>query len=154
MRVQSITPQFIEHLPECLTEGVLYVSQRYKLAAHKCCCGCGQDVITPLTPADWRIRMDGDLVTLHPSIGNWKLDCHSHYWIRRNRIEWAGSMTKRQVALVQRRDEQDKARFIELVNSSKEAMPAEVSTRPRPVTDKVESLFQRVWSALRNWLGV
>lgn len=45
--------------------------------------------MTPLTPADWKLTFDGETVSLYPSIGNWNFPCRSHYWLTKNRIEWA-----------------------------------------------------------------
>ncbi len=87
MKQTIITPQFVDLMPSQIQEGILYISEKYSTAIHQCCCGCGQKVVTPLSPAKWQLRRDGNVVTLHPSIGNWNLSCRSHYWIRRNRIE-------------------------------------------------------------------
>ena len=88
---------FVDCIPEKLEEGVLYVSFKYATAAHKCCSGCGLDVITPITPTDWELSFNGESVSLNPSIGNWSHPCRSHYWIRKNQIQWAGSMSARQI---------------------------------------------------------
>jgi hypothetical protein len=47
MLVSSIFPEFIETFPTQLQAGVLYVSAPYSTAAHLCCCGCREEVITP-----------------------------------------------------------------------------------------------------------
>lgn len=82
-------PAFVESLPETLKERTLYVCMEFATASHKCACGCGKEVVTPLSPTDWKLMFDGRTVTLHPSIGNWGFECRSHYWIRGNRVEWA-----------------------------------------------------------------
>ena len=46
---------------------------------------------TPLNPEAWEMTFDGRSIFLYPSIGNRSLPCRSHYWIRRNRIQWARS---------------------------------------------------------------
>jgi len=68
---------------------VLYVSLSYGTVSHRCACGCGREVVTPLTPTDWKLIFDGETISLYPSIGNWNFPCRSHYWIRNNRVEWA-----------------------------------------------------------------
>lgn len=123
MRIQQIHPQFSEFIPDKLEEGVLYISERYKTASHKCACGCGEEVVTPLSPVEWQLRKEGDVVSLHPSIGNWNYVCRSHYWIRRNNIQWAGNMSAKQIALVQAKDKADKARHVAEVNRSKDSAP-------------------------------
>lgn len=35
--------------------------------------------------------------SLDPSIGNWSSPWGSHYWIKRNTVRWAGSLTEEQV---------------------------------------------------------
>jgi hypothetical protein len=120
MRQQTVRPEFVGVIPERLEDGVLYICERYRTVAHNCCCGCGQEVITPLGPADWSLRREGEAVTLHPSIGNWSFPCQSHYFIRRNMVVWARSMTRGEVERVRRRDQRDKASYIEEVNRAKE----------------------------------
>ncbi len=97
-RQTALMPSFVDFIPEVLEEGVLYVSVRYKTACHKCSCGCGKKVVTPLTPTGWRITYDGRTVSLYPSIGNWKLACRSHYWITNNRVKWAEEWTAQEIA--------------------------------------------------------
>lgn len=125
-RLSTIHPEFVEFIPRDLVEGVLYISERYQTASHKCACGCGEKVVTPLSPADWQLNIDqAGLVTLHPSVGNWNNPCCSHYWIRKNRIQWAGSMSAREIERVKRRDLTDKARYIDQVNRKKEGLDVE-----------------------------
>lgn len=81
--------EFVEYIPRELIERVLYISIPFATATHLCACGCGHEVVTPLTPADWRLTFDGESVSLAPSIGNWSLACRSHYWIDRGSVRWA-----------------------------------------------------------------
>lgn len=133
MRANDIRPRFVEFIPEHLEEGVLYVSERYRTCSHRCCCGCGEEVVTPLSPSEWKLMREGDLISLWPSVGNWEYACRSHYVIRRNRVKWAAAMTARQVANVQRRDAADLARMIAQRNAAKdrEALHARDDT-PQP----------------------
>lgn len=94
-RVARLVPEFVEFAPPELKEGVLYVSMIYASAVHRCCCGCGEKVVTPFSPTDWKLTFDGDSVSLHPSIGNWSFKCRSHYWIERNAVKWADQLIKR-----------------------------------------------------------
>ena len=89
--------EFVEYIPEELSEGIIYVSMQFGMVVHKCCCGCGQEVVTPITPTDWKLMFDGESITLSPSIGNWNFKCRSHYFIRKNEIEWCDSLNKKQV---------------------------------------------------------
>lgn len=103
-RINQLSPEFVEYIPEHPEPGVLYVSKRYATAAHLCCCGCGREVVTPLNPAKWHLKESSGTVSLFPSIGNWSFPCQSHYWIDGNRIRWAGAMTSDRIAAVQARD--------------------------------------------------
>ncbi len=98
MRTQQLKIQFKEYVPEKLQEGVLYISMEYATASHKCACGCGQEVVTPFTPTDWKLIFDGETVSLTPSIGNWSYLCHAHYFIQKNRIVWAQDMPQQAIA--------------------------------------------------------
>lgn len=154
MKKVAIIPQFVDLMPSQLEDGVLYISEKYSTAIHKCCCGCGQKVVTPLSTAKWQLRRSGDAVTLYPSIGNWNFPCQSHYWIRRNRVEWAGSMTEQQIRRIQERDKRDSQRHIEQVNSHKA-----MDTLTRAKADqcagnnKDDSGQYRLWNRLKNWLN-
>src|SRR5215208_7726482 len=88
---------FVELIPDKLDEGILYISIAYAVVLHKCCCGCGNEVSTPLSPDGWKLTFDGETVSLYPSIGNWGFPCRSHYWITRNRVEWARSWSDEEV---------------------------------------------------------
>lgn len=81
MRHELLKHAFVEHIPEKVEPGILYVSMEYGTAAHSCYCGCGEEVVTPFTPTDWKMIFDGETVSLNPSIGNWTLDCRAHYVI-------------------------------------------------------------------------
>jgi len=118
MNVQVIRPQYVEQLPDQMEEGVLYICEEFDLTAHKCCCGCGEDVYNKISPAKWRLtRMPGGTVSLYPSVGNWKYACKSHYWISKNRVINAGPMSARAIKAVQQRDRQDRNRYIASVNA-------------------------------------
>ena len=48
-RRTTYTTVFVEHIPEQLEEGVLYVAPHFECAVHKCMCGCGEIICTPIT---------------------------------------------------------------------------------------------------------
>jgi hypothetical protein len=119
MKVGHIRPRFVEFIPDHLEEGILYISQRYRTCSHLCCCGCGEEVVTPLSSAEWSVKREGDAVSLWPSIGNWEYACRSHYVIRQNRVLWADQMTAKQIERVQRRDAADLAKMTAIANALK-----------------------------------
>lgn len=84
--MKTIQHKFVEFIPEVLEDGVLYITLEYATALHKCVCGCGNEVVTPLSPKDWKLIFNGKAVSLYPSIGNWRFPCRSHYWIENNQI--------------------------------------------------------------------
>ncbi|MCB9564192.1 MAG: hypothetical protein H6708_27695 [Kofleriaceae bacterium] len=85
-RRTAFEPRFVEFVPELVEEGVLYISIEYATVVHKCYCGCGNQVVTPLAPVFWELTFDGEAVSLFPSVGSWGFPCRSHYWIVRNRV--------------------------------------------------------------------
>jgi len=103
----AFTPKFVETVPEELEEGHLYISTRFRTATHLCACGCGSRVVTPIKPAKWAFTYDGETITLHPSIGRWQLPCQSHYWIRRNQVEWSRAFGDDEIEEVLRKDAED-----------------------------------------------
>lgn len=105
---EIVRHEFVEVIPDQLEEGVLYISIPYATALHRCFCGCGAEIVTPLSPTDWELSFNGETVSLNPSIGNWSYPCQSHYWIRRNRVHWARRMSERQIARVRARDWREK----------------------------------------------
>jgi hypothetical protein len=87
--MKTIQHKFVEFIPDVIEEGIIYISIPYCTAIHKCVCGCGNEVVTPLSPTDWEIRFDGKTISLDPSIGNWSFECQSHYFITRSKIRHA-----------------------------------------------------------------
>lgn len=132
-RINSLRAEFVKRIPTDLSDGVIYISTMYSTAAHKCCCGCGSKIVTPLKAGRWRLERDGDLVSLSPSIGNWSLACQSHYWIRNNSVEWAPALTPAQIA-------KNRA-------SDRRVLQDEHVRRAR----LERGFWQRMWEAVRQW---
>lgn len=96
-KLNSIQFEFVKYTPEAMDDGVLYVSIPFRTVLHRCCCGCGSEVVTPLDPSEWKLLFDGKTVSLTPSIGNWSFDCQSHYWICRNKVVWDRQFSKSEI---------------------------------------------------------
>ncbi len=111
MRCKKLEHRFVRHLPEMLEPGILYISMGYATAAHSCCCGCGEEVVTPFSPAGWRMTFNGETVSLWPSVGNWSLRCRSHYMIDHGHVLEAGLWSDEQVAAQRRRDKAARDRY-------------------------------------------
>lgn len=101
---ETLRPVFTETFPPTMDAGVLYISIPYRTCGHLCCCGCGQEVVTPLSPAQWSLTYNGENVSLTPSIGNWSFPCRSHYWIRDGRIRWSRRYSPSEIDQNQDRD--------------------------------------------------
>ncbi|ARD84773.1 hypothetical protein FAD_0879 [Ferroplasma acidiphilum] len=110
-KIRIIRPEFVEFIPDDIKEGVLYISIRYNTATHRCPSGCGEIVVTPITPTDWTLIWNGESVSLYPSIGNWSLPCESHYWIRENRIVWARKWNIQEIEFAKDIDDSNKAYY-------------------------------------------
>jgi|SRR5579871_61613 len=89
--------EFVEFIPDELKERTLYISVTHCTALRKCCCGCGREVVTPLSPTAWQLIFDGKTVSLYPSIGSWSLPSQSHYFLTKNKVVWAPKWTRKQI---------------------------------------------------------
>lgn len=123
MRHTLLEHRFVQSIPRKLEAGVLYISMENGTVIHSCCCGCGEEVVTPLTPTDWQLTYDGESMSLTPSIGNWQLACRSHYVINRNRVIEAEPWTQAQVVIALERDRMAKEGFYGIARSALEAEP-------------------------------
>lgn len=135
--------KFVEFIPEKIEDGVLYISVEYCTAIHKCVCGCGNRVVTPLSPTDWELTFNGKSITLYPSIGNWNFECKSHYWIRRSEIEFAGRWTEREI---RQERENDFERKMEYFGESAEIQ--------KQVTINEEKITSKIWKNIFKFFGL
>lgn len=94
-KLTEITPKYLDEIPNELEEGILYISEGYKVAIHLCACGCKGKTVTPLKTIakiiGWTLTKNQDKVTLNPSIGNFSGEApnyHAHYFIVNNKINW------------------------------------------------------------------
>ncbi|SPD69204.1 conserved protein of unknown function (plasmid) [Cupriavidus taiwanensis] len=147
MKIRTIRPEYVEHFPANLEEGVLYISEEFETAAHLCCCGCGEKVITPLNPAKWRIRKEGEAVTLLPSVGNWKYACKSHYNIIWNQVIKAGAFDAKAIESVRQRDRRDMERYVSRTNAASER---QTGNNP-PTSGTAPGLIRQLIDLLRKW---
>jgi len=116
-REKILSHEFIEYIPDDLKDGTLYVSMAFATVVHKCCCGCGSEVVTPLSPTDWKLIFDGQSISLYPSIGNWNFACQSHYWIKNNRIRWASQWSQEEITAGRKNDLILKAKHFDTINN-------------------------------------
>ena len=102
--------EFVDFIPNELEERKVYVCVDYATVVHKCCCGCGREVVTPLSPTDWKLTYDGVSISLYPSIGNWSFECKSHYWIENSTVAFAGQWTRKRIDAGRAHDRRAKER--------------------------------------------
>ena len=109
----------------------------YATVVHKCCCGCGTEVVTPLSPTDWKLIFDGESISLDPSIGNWSFDCKSHYWISQSRVLWAERWSEKRIKLARFHEGGAKEPYINDPHSAKKG--------------DGEKGGRRLWRRIREW---
>lgn len=131
MKADRVRPEYVEFLPRTQEDGVLYISRKFSTASHRCCCGCGTKIVTPLRETEYSLTERGGLVSLRPSIGNWNHPCRSHYLIRDNRVIWAAAMSQAAIDLGRAHDDALKDAYF-----AKVAWP----------------WWRRAWSWLKHWL--
>lgn len=123
----SYRPAFVDEIPDILVPDTLYICIPYATAVHLCACECGNEVVTPLTPVDWRLSFNGR-VSLSPSIGNWSFACRSHYWIIDEGIRWSTEWDAQQI---ERNRDHDRRAKAEYFLESHEAEQADAVSKPR-----------------------
>ena len=148
MREETVlTHAFVEYIPDELQDGMLYISTTYATVAHTCCCGCGNQVITPLSSTDWKLIFDGESISLDPSIGNWNFACQSHYWIRRNRVRWASKWSQKEIHAGRIQDTLAKERYYD--SNTAPNMPDTTLASREAENGRPEEGF---WQKLKKWL--
>lgn len=127
----TLEHKFVDFIPMELMEETLYISMQNEIIAHKCCCGCGEKVFTPLTPIGWKMLFDGETISIDPSIGNWGLQCNSHYWIKDSEVLWSTKWSTEQINFCRKEEEETRTNFYEKRNDLQK---------------------QSVWSQLLKWI--
>ncbi|MBI4825844.1 MAG: hypothetical protein HY807_05415 [Nitrospirae bacterium] len=144
----SLRHEFVEYIPNELVEGTIYVSIAFAIVSHKCCCGCGNEVVTPLSPTDWKVTFDGESISLYPSIGNWNFDCNSHYWIIKNRVEWDRKWSEKEINSVRHKGYLNKRKYY---GKNSLSLNKDITANDRASkSDKLEA-ENNFLSRLRSW---
>jgi hypothetical protein len=146
-RKMRLTHEFVDYIPNVLEEGKVYVCVQFATVVHKCCCGCGREVVTPLSPTDWQLAFDGETISLYPSIGNWSYPCQSHYWITENRVVWARRWSRAEVEAGRAQDLMAKAASYGRSTATTASTAPLKGARAGQPTDTGSS-----WSKLKRWL--
>lgn len=138
-KIANLKPEFVDAIPAKIESGKLYISMEFATAVHSCACGCGMEVVTPFTPTDWNLTFDGVSVSLAPSIGNWSFPCRSHYWVRRNQIQWAGDWSDEEIAAGRASDKRNKDR----------QFAGSASNCPAPT----QATNTGIWARIKRWFS-
>jgi hypothetical protein len=144
----ALKHQFVEFVPDNLERGTIYISIRFATASHLCCCGCGNKVVTPIRPTDWKLIFDGKTVSLDPSIGNWSFPCQSHYWIRGNRIKWAPKWSREQIERGRTHDSYAKEDYF-----GDSDVSAETANKDDGAVVESGKTKKGFWRAVKNWFS-
>ncbi|MCA2250816.1 hypothetical protein JF729_23840 [Mycobacterium intracellulare] len=128
MKIESLTPVFTDSIPARLEPGNLYISMLYETAVHLCACGCATRVVTPFGPHDWSLTFDGT-VSLRPSVGNGQQPCRSHYYVRKDRIDWLPHISKW---------------------ATQTAIARDRAAHTKPPAPLAESWWRRAWHRIRR----
>ena len=144
--------EFVDHVPKQLQESVLYVSTSFGTAVHLCASGCGEEVVTPLGPSEWKITYDGRTVSLEPSIGNWSLPCRSHYWIEKGMIHWARGFSEAEVTRVRQESRKRRDHVYRMEGAEPPRNLSGINTQrgPRKVIGKLGRYLRRAWGRGRE----
>ncbi len=145
-RQTNLIHEFVEYIPNDLKDNTVYVSIAFATVVHKCCCGCGNEVVTPLSPTDWKLIFDGQSISLDPSIGNWNYACQSHYWIKNNRVKWAPQWSQEKINSGRIHDLWVKAKHY---NSKILNVKDSIAGIGEVEENKSKKSF---WEKLKNWL--
>lgn len=97
MKIYELKPVFCENIPswEDMEQGILYISDLYKISNHLCACGCGEQTVLPFNQEknygkNWSLTNNDGKISTSPSIGNFsgEVPYHAHYFITENKIIW------------------------------------------------------------------
>ena len=132
MRIGTIRPTYVESFPKTLEDGVLYISRQFRTACHRCCCGCGTKIVTPLRPTEYSLTDVSGRISLHPSIGNWNHPCRAHYVIRSGHVVPAGHMGQTEIDEGRARDDAEKRIYF---------------------THNWQSWLTTIWNRINSWFN-
>lgn len=150
MKQKFLTHQFVEFIPERLETGVIYISMVYATATHACCCGCGNKVVTPFSPTDWRLTFNGETISLHPSIGNWSFECKSHYIIRNSQVDWADKWTQQRIDTGRNRDQLAKNTYH--ANRNTEFATPDIPPFKKGINSHDSKSKLPLWTKIKTWM--
>lgn len=99
------------------------------------------------------LTYDGETVSLSPSIGNWNFPCRSHYIIRHNRIEWAGTWSEKQADAALKRERRQKEKHYQKPRAKDEAPRSEATVSKEDVPPPDKDLPKEIPKMARGFLA-
>lgn len=138
MKRESLTPRFVEVLPEtsAIKAGELWITHKHRTVNLRCPCGCNELTVLSLHPSRWHVHFNGKSVSLDGPTGGsvWaNSGCGSHYYIRNNEVIWLDRIDP---DLHSKYAEAERARMLG-------------STSGRQT---LRSRMRRLWRGLMTWL--
>lgn len=93
MKRESLTPRFVEVLPDtrAIKAGELWITHKHRTVNLRCPCGCDKLTVLSLHPSRWHVHFNGKSVSLDGPTGgsvSTTSACGSHYLIRNNAVIW------------------------------------------------------------------
>jgi hypothetical protein len=85
-----------EKLPAQVGPYEFHYSRRFEMAAVACACGCGHRIMLNLLDQH-KVKIEGGLPTVSPSILVSDAPCLSHFFITRGKVDWAEKWSKKTV---------------------------------------------------------
>lgn len=134
----SFVYQTVERIPKQLSEGVVYHSPEFEVAALLCACGCGHAVML-LVPDSHQVSSERGMVTVRPSIAVCDARCKAHYFITVGQVEWLPAFSNAMASSVMR---------------NQIARHATVDAKRRPWVTGLWAAIARAFSRLRELLGM
>jgi hypothetical protein len=143
----TLNHEFVEYIPDELNDKTVYISVRHRTVIHKCVCGCGIEVVTPISPTDWQLTFDGQTISLFPSIGNWNYPCRSHYWIKKSKVVWAEEWSTERINAARGRDARLKTDYYA---SKQSADKSEQSNAESKIEIRSKGKAEQMWQTIRK----
>ncbi len=136
-KVGVLAHEFVEFIPDTLKEGTTLRIDRIRDRGSQVLLRVWKEVVTPLSPSDWKLIFDGKTISLDPSIGNWGFKCQSHYWIRNNRVRWAARWSKDKVNAGRAHDRFAKEKYFGTADTGTHGAPKDTLRGSRNRQDRI-----------------
>lgn len=134
----SFTYQVVDRIPKQLSEGVVYHSPEFEVAALLCACGCGHRVML-LVPDSHQVSSERGMATVTPSIAVCDAPCKAHYFIIAGEVQWMPAFSAAMASSVMRHQID---------------RHVTVDAKRRPWTTRLWAAIARAFDKLRDSLGL